>query len=79
VRLVIPGHASTYRIAMHEYYITLYPLSFLIAASIRRPLDAVVLAAHVTLFPRTLAGMARHIGRALRQRLSASRALVAER
>ena len=33
----------------------------------------------VALFPRTLAGMARHTGRALRQRLSAGRALVAER
>jgi len=42
-------------------------------------LDAVVLAVHVALFPRTLAGMARHTGRALQQRLSAGRALVAER
>jgi 4-hydroxybenzoate polyprenyltransferase len=77
VKLVIAGRAPVFRIAMHEYYIVLYPLSFLIAASIRHPLDALVLVAHVALFHRTLADMTRHVARALRE--SARRSLVAER
>jgi len=73
VKLVIAGRAPVFRIAMHEYYIVLYPLSFLIAASIRHPFDAPVLVAHVVLFHRTLVEMTRHAGRAARELVSARR------
>jgi|SRR5947209_997468 len=76
VTLVIAGRAARFRIAMHDYYIVFYPLSFLVAASVRHPLDAIVLAVQVALFPRSLATVLGDTRRALR---SASRALVVER
>jgi 4-hydroxybenzoate polyprenyltransferase len=54
-----PPRTPDFRIAMHEYYLTLYPLAFLVSATVRHPRDAVVLAAHAVLFPRTLARVAK--------------------
>jgi glycosyltransferase involved in cell wall biosynthesis len=54
VVVVAPARSSTYRIALAELYTALYPLAFLVAASLRDPGDLVVLAAHLALFPRTL-------------------------
>jgi 4-hydroxybenzoate polyprenyltransferase len=42
-----------YRIALHEYYLVLYPLAFLASSIAEHPEDAVVLAVHVVLFPTT--------------------------
>jgi 4-hydroxybenzoate polyprenyltransferase len=42
-----------YRIAMHEFYLVLYPLAFAASAAIRHPEDAIVLVAHLLLFPTT--------------------------
>jgi glycosyltransferase involved in cell wall biosynthesis/4-hydroxybenzoate polyprenyltransferase len=52
--VVAPARAPTYRIALAELYVVLYPISFLVAAGVRDPGDLAVLAAHVALFPRTL-------------------------
>jgi 4-hydroxybenzoate polyprenyltransferase len=50
-----PPPSPDYRIAMHEFYLALYPAAFLVACTIRHPRDAVVLAVHAALFPITLA------------------------
>ncbi len=47
------------RVAMQTYYAALFPLAFLIAASIRRPIDLIVLAAHVAVFRQELVGIVR--------------------
>lgn len=47
------------RVAMQTYYAALYPLAFLIAASIRRPADLIVLAAHVAVFRQELISIVR--------------------
>jgi 4-hydroxybenzoate polyprenyltransferase len=72
VRVVVAGRAPRFRIAMHDYYIVFYPLGFLVAASVRHPLDAIVLVVHVALFPR-------HLRAAIGDAARASRSLVAER
>lgn len=50
-----PAAGGTYRIAMNEFYVALYPLAFLTAATVRHPRDAIVLAVHVAAFPMTVA------------------------
>lgn len=55
VSFVTPAQGR--RWAMQTYYAALYPLAFLVAASIRRPADLIVLAAHVLLFRQELIGI----------------------
>lgn len=54
-----PPPSPDFRIAMHEFYLALYPLAFLVSATVRHPRDAIVLAVHLVLFPRTLARVAK--------------------
>ncbi len=61
-----PPH-ERYRIAMHEYYVALYPLAFLIAAAVRHPPDAVLIVAHLTLFPRVPRAMVHDLVATVRQ------------
>lgn len=56
--VVAPARSPAYRIAMNELYVALYPLIFLVAASIRDPSDLLVLAVHLAAFPRTLPRLA---------------------
>ncbi len=71
VRLVSP--AATRSIAMHDFYVVLYPLAFLVASSIRYSRDAAVLLVNMVLFPRPLYRMAVQAGGTLRRSLSALR------
>jgi hypothetical protein len=66
VRVVVTAPAPDYRIAMHEYYVVLYPVAFLLALATRDPAALVLLAAHLALFPRTAWRMALDATRALR-------------
>lgn len=61
-----PPH-DTYRVAMHDYYMVLYPLTLLLAATLRHPRDALVLVTHLALFPRAATAMARDADRVIRQ------------
>ena len=70
-----PPH-DNYSVAMHEYYVALYPLAFLIAAAVRHPPDAVLIVAHVALFPRVPAAMARDLIAAVRDLHAARSKLV---
>ncbi len=49
--VVVPG-AGRRHILMHEYYEVLFPVAFVLASSLRHPLDALVAATHLLLFPR---------------------------
>ncbi|MDQ3917119.1 MAG: UbiA family prenyltransferase, partial [Acidobacteriota bacterium] len=49
--VVVPGEGRRH-IVMHEYYEVLFPAAFVLASSLRHPLDALVLAVHLLLFPR---------------------------
>jgi 4-hydroxybenzoate polyprenyltransferase len=66
VRLVVTAPAPDYRIAMHEYYVVLYPLAFLLALATRDFAALALLVAHVALFPRTAGRLALDGTRALR-------------
>lgn len=63
VPLVVVQRPPTpgYRIAMHEFYLVLYPLGFLVSACVSDPRVAIVLALHALLFPVTLARMVRDV------------------
>ena len=50
-----PAPGPSYRIAMNEFYVAVYPLAFLVAATVRHPRDAVVLVVHLVVFPLTTA------------------------
>jgi hypothetical protein len=50
-----------FRFALDEYYVLFYPLTFLLIASWRNPLDLVVLAGHVLLFPSPAKYLARDL------------------
>jgi hypothetical protein len=55
VRLTVVSPAGPFfRIAMHDYYICLYPLAFLVASTVRHPGDAAVLAVQVVAFSSAL-------------------------
>ncbi len=43
-----------YRVALHGYYVSLFPLGILVAAVIEHPGDVLVLGAHMALFPLTI-------------------------
>jgi UbiA prenyltransferase family len=58
VVIVAPARSPAYRVAMNELYVALYPVAFLVAASIRDVSDVVVLALHLAAFPRTLPRLA---------------------
>jgi glycosyltransferase involved in cell wall biosynthesis len=58
--VVAPARGARYRIAINEFYAWLYPLAFLVAASVRDRRDLAVLAVHAVVFPPML-------GRTLRQ------------
>jgi hypothetical protein len=49
--VIAPG---TGRLAMHECYVVLYPLAFLVSSTASHPRDAVVLILQLVLFPRML-------------------------
>ncbi|HEX8719437.1 MAG TPA: UbiA family prenyltransferase [Pyrinomonadaceae bacterium] len=49
--VVVPG-AGYRHILMHEYYEVLFPAAFVLASSLRHPLDALVWGGHLLLFPR---------------------------
>ena len=66
VRVVVTAPAADYRIAMHEYYVVLYPLAFLLALATRDAAALALLAAHLALFPRTAGRLALDAARALR-------------
>jgi 4-hydroxybenzoate polyprenyltransferase len=57
--LVVSPASLPYRIAMHDYYVCLYPLAFLISSTVRHPGDAIVLAVQVAAFPTLLVTTAR--------------------
>jgi len=50
-RLVTVVPARRYRILMLEYYEVFYPLAFLLSSSAQHPRDALVVVAHLLLFP----------------------------
>jgi 4-hydroxybenzoate polyprenyltransferase len=52
MNLVIVVPKDRFHILMHEYYEVFFPLALLLSSSRRYPLDALVLVAHLTLFPR---------------------------
>jgi 4-hydroxybenzoate polyprenyltransferase len=52
MNLVIVAPKERYHILMHEYYEVFYPLALLLSSSSRHPQDALILAAHLFLFPR---------------------------
>ncbi|HEX8206125.1 MAG TPA: hypothetical protein VF587_08710, partial [Solirubrobacteraceae bacterium] len=54
-----PPPSPDFRIAMHEFYLALYPVAFLVSSAIEHPQDVLVLAVHVLLFPLTLARVAK--------------------
>jgi hypothetical protein len=56
--IVTPARSPAYRIALSEFYVALYPLAFLVAASLREPLDLAVLAVQLAAFGRTPARLA---------------------
>jgi hypothetical protein len=51
VRVTVIGSAPVFRIAMHSYYVVLFPLAVLVAAATHSAADALVLAGHLMLFP----------------------------
>lgn len=51
-QLVIVAPKPRYRILMLEYYEVFYPLAALLSSTLRYPPDAVIIAAHLILFPR---------------------------
>jgi hypothetical protein len=59
VRLIVVAPAPSFRIAMLDYYVVFYPLAFLVACTIRRSADLVVLAVHAALFRDVPAMVAR--------------------
>jgi 4-hydroxybenzoate polyprenyltransferase len=77
VRVIVAAPAADYRIAMHEYYVVLYPVAFLLALAMRDGAALVLLAGHVALFPRTAGRMALDAARALRS--LRARGLIARR
>jgi 1,4-dihydroxy-2-naphthoate octaprenyltransferase len=64
--VVVVMPAARYRIAMHSYYVTFYPLAFLAASAARHHGDLVILAAHLALFPMGAADTARNVVHELR-------------
>ncbi len=59
-----------YSIAMLEYYEVLLPLSFLLSSSLQHPMDAIVVVAHVLLFPSRLMQLAKDVLKLLKQAVS---------
>lgn len=60
-RLVVAGPppAGPHRLALHGFYVVVLPLAFLVAAAVRAPGDAAVLAAHLALFHAPVLALAR--------------------
>ena len=54
MNVVIVTPKPDFLIVMHEYYDSLLPLAILIASSLRTPVDALVIALHLALFPGRL-------------------------
>ncbi|MFN2482778.1 MAG: UbiA family prenyltransferase [Pyrinomonadaceae bacterium] len=52
MNLVIVVPKERFHILMHEYYEAFFPLAILVSSARRYPLDALVIAAHLLLFPR---------------------------
>ena len=63
---VIVAPKPDYLILMHEYYDVFFPLSLLIASSLRHPQDLWVLAAYLALFPKRPLHTFGDIGRLIR-------------
>jgi hypothetical protein len=62
-----------FRFALDEYYVLFYPLTFLLIASWRNPLDLAALAAHVLLFPALTKYLARDLCGLIRIAVGAGR------
>lgn len=58
--VIAPG---TGRLAMHECYVVLYPIAFLVSSTASHPRDALVLILQLVLFPRTLGVLVLDAGR----------------
>jgi hypothetical protein len=52
VNLIVVVPKTRAYIAMQEYYEVFFPLAFLLSSSGRYPLDALIIAPHLLLFPR---------------------------
>ena len=52
MNIVIVTPQPRYHLALHEYYEAFYPMAFLLAATIARPANAILLLAHLMVFPR---------------------------
>lgn len=65
--LVVMVPREPYRIVMHEYYEVFYPLAFLLSSAARHPPDALIIAAHLLLFPRRAIQTLRDAFKLLRQ------------
>lgn len=59
MRAVVVEPQPRYLLLLQEYYILFLPLALLVEAALRRPADAVILVAHLILFPIGLATAAR--------------------
>lgn len=70
IRVVSP--ASNRRLAMYQYYVVFYPLSFLVAASLRHPQDSLVLLIQLVMFPRGVLDVMRDAKRGARGLLRAA-------
>jgi 4-hydroxybenzoate polyprenyltransferase len=66
ISIVVVAPAPAYRIAMHDFYVAFYPLAFLVAAALRHPPDALILMAHLAVFPHTPARIVADVYRELR-------------
>lgn len=78
--VIVSPPPREHRLAMADYYVVFFPLAFLVAAAIRHPRDAVLIAVHLALFHRQLMWIARDAAGMIRHSLAASiRLLAAER
>ncbi|HEX8131728.1 MAG TPA: UbiA family prenyltransferase [Pyrinomonadaceae bacterium] len=67
MNLVIVAPKDRYHIVMHEYYEVFYPLALLLSSATRYPQDALMIAAHLFLFPRRATQTLKDIVKLLKQ------------
>ncbi len=80
--VVVSQPPGDHKVVMHDYYVVLYPMAFLIAAAVRHPPDALMIVIYLALFPRMFTwiavDMARKFGSLVGQLLTARRKLIGE-
>jgi UbiA prenyltransferase family protein len=59
IRTTVMTPGENRQMAMHEYYVVMYPLAFLVAACVRHAADAIFLPVHVALFAQASGRTAR--------------------